>query len=342
MNHPSSAAPGRLTFSSARALVPAYLVCACLCGCPGPGAASQRGTTPPPPSPTRLAGDWELTSVLSVQDGAQTLQGHLLVFTRRIADLVDGNIELPGLSPFLARLAAPFVQQLAREHVPPGARELLARLGSLHEVFTETRIHAIHTLRPKGGFRYQGHSRITRVTLQTASGAISTPPDRLPSLGSIAPAPYAATETDGILRIAPHALHQSYAHLLRWALDALVATVTCQTRGLPCLKSLRDAADHLFQCGPLTKRLLALVPALGAAAPLVQAACEAQRQQILTDAETALDKIALTLTYLELSGEAHIAPDGAALNGGRWFGKLGKTYGGGEFRGVFSGRRVGP
>ncbi len=299
-------------------------------------------TTPAGPPPDRLAGDWEFRSTLSFRDGLAGAQAQLLRLSTQLKRVLDGHVTLPGLPPILSRLAAPLVKQYLDQHVPPWAREAVTHLAQLHTMIGKTQVVSVETLRPQGEGRYRGHSRWVQVTVRAGAATVTATPDQVPGLGTLRPQPYEAEDRDGRLHVRRLVLENRFAYLFRWALEALLTASTCSTRSLPCLRSLEQVVDHFLPCKALTEKLLQRAPALRAVQAVLETACTAQKAELLKLARTELNQLALTLTYAHLSGEATITSrDGTlTLTGGRWFGRLGKAYGRGRFRGTFIGRRL--
>jgi len=306
-------------------------------GCPPP----QTATTPPrtAPAPDRLKGDWHVHSTLGVRTGVGEPAKLLLAINRQVQDILEGKIQIEGVPAALTGLMGPFVAQTLKKLVPTWAADLVKRLAKINDALHDIRVESIETLRSVGDNRYEGHARWLRVTVKSGNLSVTGTPKDTPGLGALGATTYTASEHTGHLRIRDLKVNHQLGRLYRWAAEALLGGVTCSTKLIPCFRTVEKLLDSLIPCGKLATLVAQAVPALSAMQPLIKVGCESQKKRLINAVALRLDKFSLQLTFVRLRGDARI--EGDRLVDGRWQGNLGKAYGGGGFRGTFTGRRAG-
>jgi hypothetical protein len=149
----------------------------------------------------------------------------------------------------------------------------------------------------------------------------------------------------GVLFISKHEVNNVVGGLVKWAINAALSIVTCNTQGMPCYNSVGDALQMAINCPMLGAQIDQMVQSLWSGAPsvagIVEQGCELEKQKLITMLQNELNSLDSKLSLLELSGTAAIPnpPGDNVLPAGKWSGVLGTGVAKGNFDGEFSAKK---
>ncbi|PID38915.1 MAG: hypothetical protein CSA24_00395 [Deltaproteobacteria bacterium] len=292
-----------------------------------------------PHSPTRLAGTWQLDSQLKVRDGLKGLTKGVLSVASTLQDIIDGKFKIKGVPSVFSKLIGGIVKGLIDQYVPPWGTELIRWLSNVNDAIDTWRVVSLDVLQPLGGDQYIANTKWTLVEFEYQGAKVSASPANIPGLGEITVNGYSAREVCGTMILDKHKVKNSFGKIFRWAIEALLTTITCTRSDIPCYTTLDQMFNALIDCQKLGQAVASADSTVPGISTLVASACTAEKQKLVTLLLKELDDLAAKMTYMSLSAKADIANNNVQLLNGRWYGVLGGAYGKGNFEGSFIGSK---
>lgn len=292
-----------------------------------------------PHSPTRLGGTWELDSQLKVRDGLEGLTKGILSLASTLQDIVDGKFAIKGVPSVFSSLIGGIVKSLIDQYVPPWGTDLIKWLSNVDDAIDTWRVVSLDVLQPLGNDQYIANTKWTLVEFEYEGAKVSASPANVPGLGEITVNGYSAREVCGTMILDKHKVNNKFGKIFRWAIEALLTTISCSKSNIPCYTTLDQMFNDLIDCQKLGQAVASADSTIPGISSLVASACVAEKQNLIQLLLKELDDLAAKMTYMSLSAKADIANNNVQLLNGRWYGVLGGSYGKGNFEGSFTGSK---
>jgi len=286
----------------------------------------------------RLQGTWQLDSMLHFRDALSPILGGLLKVSGLLRDVIEGNFKISGIPSVVSSLVSKYLKKLIDQYVPPWGQQLIVALGDINDIVSDMRVISTAEATSVGNDDYVVNEQWDLVEFTYKGQKLSTPPDSIPEIGQVKVPTYGAHEVCGVLFIDKHKIENVVGGVVKWAINAALSAVTCNTQGVPCYNSVDEALEMTIDCGMLGMQIDMMVMSIWSSAPsvaqIIETACNAEKANLIQSLMNELDSLTTKLSLLSLSGTAPIPnpPGDTQLQGGKWFGILG----GGNFQGEFS------
>jgi len=286
-----------------------------------------------PPPANRLNGTWQFDSLLHLRDALPGWLSGILTATETLRDIIQGNLNIPGLPGFIENFIEDIIQGLINAYVPPWAQQLIIAMGNISDIVDDMRVYSTVNLVSQGGYEYVGSQTWDIIEFEYQGQYISESPSNIPQIGYIPQQMFTSREVCEFFYIDRFDVDNVVGGLIRWGIEAMLTAVTCSVPGWPCYYSLEDALDDLIDCDDIAYAIDDMVyNTFGFDVyDAVYNVCDNMKQPAITAIINALDNIEVSLSLMSMRGEADIQDDWNMING-HWYG----TLVGGNYDGDFT------
>lgn len=286
-----------------------------------------------PPSDTRLNGTWQFDSMLHLREALPGWLSGILTATETLRDVIQGNLNIPGIPGFIENFIEGIIQGLINAYVPPWAQQLIVAMGNISDIVDDMRVYSTVNLISQGNYEYVGQQTWDIIEFEYQGQYISESPSNIPQIGYIPQQTFTSREICEIFYIDTFDVDNVVGGLIRWGIEAMLTAVTCSVPGWPCYYSLEDALDDLIDCDDIAYAIDDMVYntfGFDVYDPVWEV-CDNMKQPAIDAIIQALDDIEVNLSLMSMRGDADIDND-QTMSNGRWYG----TLVGGNYDGEFS------
>ncbi len=286
-----------------------------------------------PPADNRLNGTWQFDSMLHLRDALPGFLSGILSATETLRDIIQGNLNIPGIPGFIESFIQSIIQGLINAYVPPWAQQLIVAMGNISDIVDDMRVYSTVNLVSQGNYEYVGSQTWDIIEFEYQGQYISESPSNIPQIGYIPQMAFTSREICEFFYIDEFPVENVVGGLIRWAIEATLTAVTCSVPGWPCYYSLEDALDDLIDCDDIAYAIDDMVyNTFGFDVyDAVYGVCDNGKGPAINAIITALDNIEVSLNLMSMRGTADIQDDWNMING-HWYG----TLVGGNYDGEFT------
>lgn len=286
----------------------------------------------------RLKGSWRYDQQLNLRQALGLFTKGLLSVAGKLRDVIEGKLSIKGVPGFITKLIQKYLKKLISKYIPPWGQQLIVALGNINDVLGQMRVVSTVRKTSVGRDRYVSSEQWTLVEFTYKGKKVSSPPSAIPEIGKVKVNNYTATEVCGELFIQKHRVGNVVGGIFKWAINATLSLVTCNSSSVSCYNSVDQALQQTINCTQLALQIDSLVRSVWYSAPpvysLLSVGCEALKKKAISALKKEIDGVKTKLSLLELSGTAKVT-SASALDSGKWNGVLGSGLLKGNFSGTF-------